>query len=144
VPSTSGRRQDVADLLLPKQLPDPIQVVVEASNIPVGTAVTLTATPGGGVAAVPGTLAGSLESSTATLTFSGAPRTALTYLFVCATFDAPDVPQPDQLPTDKVARIRLEATPGRAERIVFLRNDGSEIDPSRIPTDVQSRLLNRQ
>jgi hypothetical protein len=145
VPANSGSRQDVADLLLPRAASDPINVVVEAAQVPVGTQVTLTVTPGIGVTTVPGTLTGSTESSTATLQFSNASRTALSYLFVCATFSVPDtVPQPDQPPADRVARIRLEAAPGRPERVVFLRSDGSEIDPARVPAVLQERLLTRQ
>lgn len=132
VPAYSGTRFDTVDLLLPNQLTDPINVVVQASNIPVGTQVNITF--GGPGAFTPGTLQGTLASSTATLTVSNLNRSAVTYLFVYATFDPPMTSlNHNPKGKDRVAKVRLEAKPGARQKFVFLRKDGSEIDAKKLP-----------
>ncbi|MBI1763820.1 MAG: hypothetical protein HYR56_20540 [Acidobacteria bacterium] len=131
----SGSRPDAVDLLLPNQLTDPLSMVVQASNIAVGTQVRMNISGVGSY--TPGTLSGTLPSSTATLTIAGLNRNAATYLFVYATFGVPastasyNPPGPDQ-----VAQVRLEAAPGAPSKFVFLRHDGSEIDPRRVPSSL--------
>lgn len=82
VPTYSGQRFDTVDLLLPMQLPDPINVVVAANNIPVGTQIQISFGTTNTGTVVPGTLTGSTQSSSATIQVSGLNRTQLAYLFV--------------------------------------------------------------
>lgn len=132
VPAYSGTRFDTVDLLLPNQLTDPISVVVQASNVPVGTQVKIIFAGAGSF--TPGTLQGTLASSTATLTVSNLTRTAVTYLFVYATFDPPMTSlNHNPKGKDRVAKVRLEAKPGAKQKFVFLRKDGSEIDAKKLP-----------
>lgn len=132
VPSYSGTRFDTVDLLLPNQITDPINVVVQGSNIPVGTQVKITSS----AISTTGTLQGTLQSSTATLTISNLDRTvgAVNYLFVYATFNPPAISQNyNPKGRDQVTKVRLESAPGARSKFVFLRKDGTEIDPKRLP-----------
>jgi hypothetical protein len=135
VPSYSGSRFDTVDLLLPNQLTDPINIVVRGNNIPLGTQVEVRAVNGSGSATyTPGTLSGTLESSTATATASGLNRTGVTYLLATATFDPPQgaaVFNPKG--PDQVAKVRVEAAPGAKPKYVFLRGNGTVIDVAKLP-----------
>jgi hypothetical protein len=88
IPAGSGTRADTVDLLLPTQLADPIPLVVEASNIPVGSQVTVLVANNSG-SATPGTLTGTDQSSTATLNISGLNRTGASFLFASVIFEVP-------------------------------------------------------
>ncbi len=137
VPAYAGQRFDTVDLLLPMQLPDPINIVVSASNIPVGTPIQVSFGTGNTGTVTPGTLAGSLQASTATARLSGLNRTQLAYLYVHATFavlqgaDAGNPPGPNQ-----VAQVQASAPPGGATHFAFLRKDGSRISERDIPPQV--------
>ncbi len=134
VPSYSGTRFDTVDLLLPNQLTDPINVLVQAGNIPVGTQVKIIFSGSPNATFTLGTLSGTLASSTTTLTVSNLTRSVATYLFVYATFDLPLTSlNLNPKGKDQVAKVRLEAAPGAKPKYVFLRNDGSEIDAKKLP-----------
>lgn len=140
VPNNAGNRKDAADLVLPKQLPDPINVVVAASNIPLGSPVTVSfGTSNQGTApAVP--LAGSLASSTATIGVSGLNRDQLAYLYVQALFAPPasgggdnDVPE-----SERVTQVRMTNAPGAKPQFAFLRRDGAEVPADKLPAHLQT------
>jgi hypothetical protein len=131
VPGYAGSRMDAADLVLPNQLTDPINIVVNASNIPIGTQIDIIFGGGTGTS-TPGVLSGSFASSSATGTVSGLTRTGLTYLYAQAVF-APsgggggggggeNPPGPDH-----VAQVRVTAPPGGRPAYAFLRSNGTEI-----------------
>jgi hypothetical protein len=109
--------------------------------IVIGTLVNLNLSGSSGTTYTPGTLAGSFDQSVATLQVSGLNRSAETHLFVFATFD---VPQSAALfnpaGPDQVARVRVQAEPGKPSTMAFLRRDGSEIDPRKIPTRLLAHL----
>lgn len=137
VPAYAGNRKDAADIVLPSQLSDPINVVVQASNIPPGTPVDLIVGVGNGTT-TPGVLAGSFQSSSATATVSGLTRAngSLTYLYVQAVFSvsqgtggsgSANPPGPDQ-----VAQVRVTAAPGVRPTYAFLRVNGTEIATTRL------------
>jgi hypothetical protein len=141
VPANAGADPRVIDLLLPRQLPDPISVVVQASGVPVGTTVNLTVNPSAGVTSTPVVLTGTPESSSATLSISGVPRTGLSYLFVYTTFDVPQGAGAGNPPgPDHVASVHLEAAPGSTTQMTLLRDDGSTVDPSRLPAAFLERV----
>ena len=135
VPSYAGARVDAADIVLPNSLPDPINVVVVASNIPVGSQVNATFGAGSGIV-TPGTLAGTFASSTATISISGLGRNgSVTYLYVSTVFEpaagvAPDNP----VGVDHVADVRVTTQIGAPSSYAFLRADGSEIPLTRLPS----------
>jgi len=134
VPSYAGARVDAADIVLPSSLPDPINVVVVASNIPVGSQVTATFGAGSGTV-TPGTLAGTFASSTATITISGLGRSgSVTYLYVSTVFaPAPGAAAANPAGVDHVADVRVTTGMGAPSSYAFLRADGSEIPLTRLP-----------
>jgi hypothetical protein len=141
--SDAGSRPATVDVVLPRALTDPIAVVVQSSKIPVGTQVLLNLSGSTGVTYTPGTLAGSFDQSTATLQVTGLNRSAETHLFVYATFDVPQGQQAAILNPagpDQVAKVQVRAAPGRPSTMAFLRRDGSEIDPRKIPPKLLAYL----
>lgn len=134
VPSGSGQRFDTYDMLLPNQLTDPISVVVQASNIPVGTQVSIGVVNGSpGATTTASALQGTLASSTATPTISNLTRTAVTYLLASATFDPPQALAPlNQKGANHVEKVRVESLVGAKPKFVFLRKDGSVISQERL------------
>ncbi len=134
VPSYAGSRFDTVDLLLPNQLTDPINVVVRANNIPVGTQINVGFVSGSGQAtSAPGTLSGSFASSSATATVSNLNRTGVTYLLATAVFDVPQSAQNANPPgKNRVERVRVEAAPGKEPKFVFLRKDGSAVETAKL------------
>jgi hypothetical protein len=143
VPAGAGARTYVADILLPTTIPDNVPVVVNAANIPVGTEVTLGFFSANQGTVVTGTLAGAFVSSAATLHLTGLNRTAgvVTSFYVTAVFAVPPAPGGAGAPgPDAVANVRLTATLGEPTRYAFLRADGSEIDPARVPAELRARF----
>lgn len=137
VPSYSGSRFDTVDLLLPNQIPDPVNVVVSANNIPVGTQVQVgfvSGSPSG--TSTPCNLAGTLASSSCTATISSLNRTGVTYLLATAIF-TPPAPLAAFNPkgADQIAKIRLESVLGKQPKYVFLRGDGSVIETKKVPKE---------
>jgi hypothetical protein len=130
----SGGNNDTVDLMLPAALQDPIPLVVNAANIPVGTQLTVTAT-GSAITFTGGVLAGTLASSSATLQISGLIRSSQSHLFVHAVFDAPGgggagSANPDG--PDHVTSVRLESELGGASSFQFLRANGSVVPSARL------------
>ncbi len=137
VPAYSGQRTDTVDLILPMQLPEPINVLVAASNIPVGTPVQLQFGTTNAGSVTPGVLAGSTSSSSATVTVSGLNRTQLAYLFVSATFSvAQGAAAGNPEGPNQVAQIKASSPPGGATQFAFLRKDGSRINERDVPPQV--------
>ena len=134
VPSFSGSRFDTYDMLLPNQLTDPISVVVNATNIPVGTQVNVGFVNGSlNATSTPATLAGTLQFSTGTATISNLNRLAVTYLLATATFEPPlSAMRFNPKGRDQVAKVRVEAVPGAKPKLVFLRRDGTIVEAAKI------------
>ena len=132
--SDLGSRPGLVDVVLPRGLTDPLPVVVQGRNIPIGTQVNLNLSGSSSATYTPGTLDGSFDQSLATLQIAGLNRDAESHLFVFATFDVPastGADNPDG--PDQVAKVRIEAAPGKESSLAFLRRDGSVIDPTRVP-----------
>jgi hypothetical protein len=140
VPSYSGSSLTTIDLLLPNQLQDPIAVVIQATNVPVGSLVGIAFGGSGGATSTTATLSGTMASSNATVYVSGLNRSggSVTFVFASTTFSAsliadnliPGVP-------NGLSRIELAAAPGAKTTYRFLRSDGSEIDAAKLPPDIR-------
>lgn len=130
VPSYSGSRFDLIDLLLPNQIMDPVSVVVNAQNIPTGTQVDIgfvSGSPAG--TSVPCNLAGSFASSSCTATVSNLNRTSGTYLLATAAFAPPgSLAQYNPKGPNHVAKVRLESAIATKPKFTFFRSNGSGID----------------
>lgn len=138
ISSTAGSRVDTADVLLPTQMPEPIVLGVQAANIPVGTQVTASINGLSGSGITPGTLVGTDQLSTGSIQLSGLDRTRLNYIFVTTTFDVSTMALAGNTAgVNQVARVRIDAAPGAASQVTFLRTDGSVIPPGVVPNDVR-------
>jgi len=141
VPSYSGSSFSAIDLLLPRQLQDPIPVVVRGTNVPVGSPVTIKFNGSVGATATTATLTGTNASSTATLYISGLTRSAVTYLFVMVTFDPTFIASNlKQSGPDAVARVELASAVGERTTYRFLRRDGTELSLSNVPAELRRAL----
>ena len=138
VPSYSGSSFSTIDVLLPTQLQDPIPVVVHATNVPVGSSVSIAFSGSSGATSTTANLAGTNASSQATVYVSGVNRSAVTYLFASSTFSASLIAANlnDAIPTG-LSKIELAAAPGQKTKYRFLRDDGSEISAGRVPEDIR-------
>ncbi len=133
VPSYSGSSFSSIDLLLPLQLQDPIPVVVQATNVPVGSPITINFSgTGTSATATAATLSGTMASSTATIYVSNLNRSAVSYLFVSATFDPSLLTKnlsPESVP-NAPRKIEVASSPGRNPWYRFWGANGFEIEPS--------------
>jgi hypothetical protein len=139
VPPNSGSSFTTIDLLLPSQLQDPIAVVVKATNVPVGSPVTINFNNAPSATYPPVNLAGTKASSTATLSVSGLNRTAVVYLFVSTTFNASQIAHNlNALDPDAVSKIEVATSLGRPTHYRFLKRDDTEMSPSKLPYELRS------
>lgn len=140
VPAASGASGFGASLLLPKQLPDPIPVVVEARNVPPGTVVRMSISGSPSATSTAAALSGTLQASTATLQVSGLSRDAISYLYVWVSF-APGQMSGQAPPSDhSVAEIELRSDLRGHTQYRFLAADGSEVPKDQAPASLR-RLL---
>jgi len=138
VPSYSGSSFLTIDVLLPTQLQDPIPVVVQATNVPVGSPVSIAFSGSSGATSTTANLAGTNASSTATVYVSGVSRGGVSYLFVSTTFSASLISSNlNKANPSGISKIELAAAPGQKTKYRFLRDDGSEIGVARVPEDIR-------
>jgi hypothetical protein len=75
------------DLILPRDLTDPIPVTVEARRVPPGSVVRVSITGSTGATSTSAPLTGTFALSSATVQVSGLDRSAISYLYVSTSFD---------------------------------------------------------
>jgi hypothetical protein len=139
VPANSGSSFTTIDLLLPNQLQDPIAVVVEAKNVPVGSPVTINFNNSPSATFPPVNLTGTRESSTATLSVTGLNRGAVDYLFVYTIFNASQIAQNlNPLDPASVSKIEVASSLGGRTHYRFLQREGTEVSPSKLPLALKS------
>jgi hypothetical protein len=124
VPENPNGSFGTPDILLPGNTSNPISLVVQAVNVPVGSQVTVKAHPQvGSTATGSGPLAGTLESSLATidLNISTAYSTVITasvaYQLTVALY----------LDGERVESVRVAATLGGASEMTYITESGREI-----------------
>lgn len=116
-------------LVLPYGATNPLPIVVEGSNIPVGSQVTLESRPAlGGVVSGTGTLSGTQDSSSTTidLSISNAQVSTLTakvsYDLVAA------LGEPLWYDGEKVVRVEIASTLGAgASQVLYITKSGRQI-----------------
>ncbi len=134
VPPYAGSRFDTIDLLLPNQIPDPVNVVVGANNVPTGTQVQVGFVSGSpNTTSAPCSLSGTLANSSCTATISNLTRTAVTYLLATAAFDPPaSLAKHNPTGQNQVAKVKMEAILGGPTKYIFMDRGGKEIDRAKI------------
>jgi hypothetical protein len=75
------------DLILPRDLTDPIPVTVEAKRVPPGSVVRVSITGSTGATSTSAPVTGTFALSSATVQVSGLDRSAISYLYVSTSFD---------------------------------------------------------
>jgi hypothetical protein len=107
------------DLTLPGTTTNPVAVGIQASNVPVGTVVTSSAT---------GTLSGTPSASTATANVT-IPTNAPSVISATATFTliASEGGGPIYAEGERVERVRVSATLGGAPEVTYITASGREI-----------------
>ena len=134
VPSYAGTRFDTVDLLLPNQIPDPVNVALSATNIPVGTQVQVgfvSGSPSG--ISVPCTLTGTFASSSCTATISNLARSTVTYLLATAAFAPPGLTAKfNPKGENHIATVRLEVRLGATPKYVFLNDKAKPVETAKI------------
>ncbi|MCA1778620.1 MAG: hypothetical protein LC637_04350 [Xanthomonadaceae bacterium] len=120
-----------ADIVLPQDFPNPVDVAVEAFNVPLGNTVTVTLAPavGNAVSVITNALDGTEAASTATaqIDVPGGPST----LLASVSFTVPE----DQSTVfnhltdgEPVLEVRLLASAAGASQTVLVTDSGREID----------------
>ena len=123
-PATPTGSYSTPDILLPNTTTNPVSVGLSASNIPVGTTVTVSVIPQLGSATnVTTSLSGSNASSTATasVTLSTSYSNVIT---AQATFTPLLAMYWDG---EKIAKVRVAATMGKDSETVYITESGKEI-----------------
>jgi hypothetical protein len=136
--SYTAGRPDSIDLILPSQIIDPINVVVHAKNVPIGTQVNLSISGSSNVTFTPGTLSGSQAASSATVAVSGLNRIGASFLLASVEFALPqNVASFNSKGIDQIANVRISAKPGTQPKLAFLRSNGSEVEASKVPSTLR-------
>ena len=118
------------DILLPVGATNPVDVVITASNIPLGTAILVTATPQTGTktTATSGGLTGTLQSATATASISlnlaqtNVLTATATYPLTASAGEGPLYAEGEE-----VTHIRVAAALGGPSTVTYLTRSGMEI-----------------
>jgi hypothetical protein len=118
------------DILLPVGATTPVDVVITASNIPLGTAILVTATPQTGTktTATSGGLTGTLQSATATASISlnlaqtNVLTATATYPLTASAGEGPLYAEGEE-----VTHIRVAAALGGPSTVTYLTRSGMEI-----------------
>lgn len=122
-----------ADIVLPTDQPNPVSVVVAASNVPLGNTVVLTLTPAKGAAtsAVSTALDGTLSQSSASaqIAIPEGPNTLLASVSFTVT-EAQGVALREATGGEAVHEVRLLASLAGDSRTVLVTASGREVELS--------------
>ncbi len=126
----SGSLLAPPDILLPTGTTNPVEVVLTASNVPLGTAIQVTATPQAGSksTATSTGLSGSLASSTATaslmlsLSQTSVLTASATFTLVACAGDGPIYADGEE-----VTHVKVAAVLGGPATITYLTRSGREV-----------------
>jgi hypothetical protein len=120
------------DILVPAGTPNPMTIALAASNIPLGTTVTVTVKPQNGAAssATSTGLAGTLSASTATASLT-IPTNQPSVLSASATFTLASLPGAGPLfaEGEQIELVRVSAVLGGPSRVIYITRSGREIAP---------------
>lgn len=129
-PAASTGLFSVPDVVVPFGTPNPMTVALTASNIPLGTAVSVTVSPvtGGNNTAVSSPLAGTLAASTASASVT-IPTDRASVISASATFTLASLPDAGPLYAhgEKVERVRVAAVLGGRSTITYITKSGREV-----------------
>lgn len=123
-----GSLRGVPDIIVPTTQPNPVSVVLQGANVPVGTVVQVILTPesGGRTTAQSGALAGTDAASTATASVS--LPAGMSVITATATIDLTTAKaQPVFIEGERVNRIEVAATFGGPSEVTYITQSGRRI-----------------
>jgi hypothetical protein len=126
VPGSPSGRYGTPDVTLPPTTTNPVTVNVSATNIPVGTQVTVTSIPeyGAATSIVSTGLSGTLDSSTTSVSITLATSYQCV-LMAQATYTIQTAMYYDG---EKIEKVRVAGTMGRQSEITYITESGREIE----------------
>lgn len=124
VPATPSGKYGSPDIILPSTTTNPVTINVTAANIPVGTSVSVTASPEYGAStSASGTLSGTSSSSTASVSIT-LSTSYQCILMAQATFTVQTAMYYDG---EKIDKVRVAAAMGGESEAVYITEKGKEI-----------------
>jgi hypothetical protein len=116
------------DIVVPTSVPNPVQVVVNGTNLPSSTAIQVQLTPESGAATtVSGTLTGSTASSTTTVNLS-LPPSGVSVIRATVTLDVLiALGRPTFINGEKVDKVEVAATFGGPSEVVYITSSGRRV-----------------
>ncbi len=124
VPANPTGRYGSPDVTLPPTTTNPVTVNISATNIPVGTTVTVTSAPEyGPSSSASGTLSGTDTSSSASISIT-LSTTYQSILTASATFTIQTAMYWDE---ERIEKVRIASTVGGASETVYITETGREI-----------------
>lgn len=119
------------DVIVPTSVPNPVQVVINATNLPSGTTIQVKLTPEtGDPTTVAGTLTGSTSSSTTTVNVT-LPSGGISVLRATVTLDVlVALGRPTFIDGEKVSTVEVASTFGGASEVVYVTSSGRRVTAS--------------
>ena len=116
------------DIIVPTSVPNPVQVVVNGTNLPSGTAVQLKLTPeNGSSTTVAGTLSGSTASSTTTVSLT-LPNGGLCVIRAIVTLEVLIAyGKPIFINGEKVEKVEVATSFGGRSEVVYITSSGRRV-----------------
>jgi hypothetical protein len=129
VPASPTGAYSSPDVTLPSTATSPVEVVVEAANIPVGTTVTITAVPElGSSSTATAMLSGTPASSTGTAQVSISGKSANILMATATfTFQTASNQTPFYADGEKVVKMRVASVLGGKSSITYITESGKEV-----------------
>ncbi len=137
VPANPTGSYSQIDIILPGTTTNPVSVGLSASNIPVGTTVTVSVLPQfGSPASATAVLNGTLASSTAATSVDiSTVQNFFSVVTAAATFTVQTVMYWDD---EKIEKVRVASTMGKGSEVTYITEKGREIKS----TELMAKLMN--
>jgi hypothetical protein len=117
-----------ADIVIPRTVSNPVDIVVSGTNVPPDSTVTVMAVPEvGNRVSAEATFEGTLESSSATASMS-ISRVYSSVITATVTFNLELAMNPIYFNGEQLASVRLTSTFGKGTLVTYITKGGTEID----------------
>lgn len=130
--STIGSLQGAPDVLVPTAQTNPVDVVIQASNVPIGTVVQVTVIPARGpqTTFTSSPLSGTVGTSTATASIT--LPTGVCALAATATVDITAIAQGPTINGEPVNKVEIAATSAGGSEMTYITKSGKRVVASRL------------
>jgi hypothetical protein len=133
VPANPTGEYGSPDITLPSTTTNPVSVNISATNIPVGTQVTVTSTPEFGTATTATGLLNSSSTASVSITLSTSYQSILT---ATATFTVQTAMYWDN---EKIEKVRVATTMGKGSDVTYITEKGREIKSGELMAKLMGR-----